>query len=39
MATENPMKDELVTEMEAFRGKLGDKEVVVYELTVVLRVI
>jgi len=27
-----PMKDELVTAMEALRGKLGDQEFVVYEL-------
>jgi len=39
VAAENPMKDELVTAMEALRGKLGDKEFVVYELPVVLRVI
>ena len=39
MAAENSMKDELVTEMEALRGKLGDKGFVVYELSVVLRVI
>jgi len=34
-----PMKDELVNAMEALRGNLGDKEFVVYELPVVLRVI
>ena len=39
MAAENPMKDELVNAMEALRGNLGDKELVVYELPVVLRVI
>jgi len=39
MVAENPMKDELVIEMEALRGKLGDKGFVVYELPVVLRVI
>ena len=38
MAAGNPIEGKLVTEMEALRGKLGDKGFVVYELPV-LRVI
>ena len=38
VAAENSTEDELVTAMEALRGKLGDKGFVVYELPV-LRVI